>query len=159
KDFLQGNEDLEVSAETMDEFLEGDWITWTNEQDFETKTLNAFDDVSLKGYYLSAEKPTNKMVVFAHGYLGDAKDMSLFVKYYHEELCYHLFSPDLRCHCESRRHYLGFGLHDMLDIIDWLDQLATEDSDAEIVLHGLSMWAASVLLARGEDLPDYVRLI
>lgn len=159
KDFLQGNEDLEVSAETMDEFLEGDWITWTNEQDFETKTLNAFDDVSLKGYYLSAEKPTNKMVVFAHGYLGNAKDMGLFGKYYHEELGYNLFTPDLRGHGESGGDYYGFGWHDRLDIIDWLDQLVAENPDAEIVLHGLSMGAATVLMASGEDLPENVRLI
>lgn len=159
KDFLQGNEDLEVSAETMDEFLEGDWITWTNEQDFETKTLNAFDDVPLQGYYLPAEKPTNKMVVFAHGYLGNAKDMGLFGKYYHEELGYNLFTPDLRGHGESGGDYYGFGWHDRLDIIDWLDQLVAENPDAEIVLHGLSMGAATVLMASGEDLPDNVRLI
>lgn len=159
KDFLQGNEDLEVSAETMDEFLEGDWITWTNEQDFETKTLNAFDDVPLQGYYLPAEEPTNKLVVFAHGYLGNAKDMGLFGKYYHEELGYNLFMPDLRGHGESGGDYYGFGWHDRLDIIDWLDQLVAENPDAEIVLHGLSMGAATVLMASGEDLPENVRLI
>src|SRR5699024_8528113 len=159
KDFLQGSEDLEVSAETMDEFLEGDWITWTNEQDFETKTLNACDDVPLQRYYLPEQKPKNKMVVFAHCYLGYAKDMGLFGKYYHEELGYNLFTPDLRGHGESGGDYYGFGWHDRLDIIDWLDQLVAENPDAEIVLHGLSMGAATVLMASGEDLPDNVRLI
>ena len=159
KDFLQGNEDLEVSAEAMDEFLEGDWITWTNEQDFETKTLKAFDDLTLQGYYLPAEKPTNKTVVFAHGYLGNAKDMGLFGKYYHEELGYNLFTPDLRGHGESGGDYYGFGWHDRLDIVDWLDQIIKENPDAEIVLHGLSMGAATVLMASGEDLPENVRLI
>src|SRR5699024_10737421 len=159
KDFLQGNEDLEVSAEAMDEFLEGEWITWTNEQDFETKTLKAFDDLTLQGYYLPAEKPTNKTVVFAHGYLGNAKDMGQFGKYYHEELGYNLFTLDLRGHGESGGDYYGFGWHDRLDIVDWLDQIIKENPDAEIVLHGLSMGAATVLMASGEDLPENVRLI
>lgn len=159
KDFLQGNEDLEVSAEAMDEFLEGDWISWTSEQDFETMHLDSFDDISLQGYYLPANIPTNKTVVFAHGYLGHAKDMGLFGKYYYEELGYNLFTPDLRGHGESGGDYYGFGWHDRLDLIDWIKKLTDEKPDAEIVLHGLSMGAATVLMASGEELPENVRLI
>src|SRR5690625_5525246 len=70
KDFLQGNSDLEVSAEAMDVFLEGDWRTWVDEQEFEHWELTSFDHLKLKGYYLPAKEPTNKTVVFAHGYLG-----------------------------------------------------------------------------------------
>src|SRR5699024_9481523 len=70
-----------------------------------------------------------------------------------------LFTPDLRGHGESGGDYYGFGWHDRLDITDWLDQLVAEYPDAEIVLHGLSMGAATVLMASGEDLPDNVRLI
>src|SRR5699024_12483595 len=64
-----------------------------------------------------------------------------------------------RGHGESGGDYYGFGWHDRLDIIDWLDQLVAENPDAEIVLHGLSMGAATVLMASGEDLPENVRLI
>src|SRR5699024_5773443 len=112
KEFLQGNEDLEVSAETMDVFTKGEWITWTESQDFETLTLTSFDDLILKGYYLPAEKETNKTVVFAHGYLGNAFDMGLFGEYYYEELGYNIFTPDLRGHGQSAGDYYGFGWHD-----------------------------------------------
>lgn len=159
KDFLQGNEDLEVSAEAMDEFLEGDWISWTEEQDFETMNMNSFDNIPLQGYFLPAKKETDKTVVFAHGYLGHAKDMGLFGQYYYEELGYNLFTPDLRGHGESGGDYYGFGWHDRLDIVAWIEKLTDENPHAEIVLHGLSMGAATMLMASGEDLPENVRLI
>src|SRR5690625_2744700 len=101
KDFLQGNSDLEVSAETMDEFLEGDWIDWTREQPFEQIEMTSFDGLDLKGYYLPAKEPTNKTVVFAHGYLGNAFDMGLFGEYYFENLGFNIFTPDLRGHGKS----------------------------------------------------------
>src|SRR5690625_4086982 len=70
KDFLKGNTDLEVSSESMEVFLAGDWRTWADEQDFERWELKSFDDLTLQGYFLPAKNPTNKTVVFAHGYLG-----------------------------------------------------------------------------------------
>src|SRR5699024_584265 len=119
KSFLQGNEDLEVAEETLEHFLEGDWITWTKEQAFETIEITAFDETNLTGYYLPAKEDSKKTVVFAHGYLGRAFDMGLFGEYYYEELGYNLFTPDLRGHGKSGGDYIGFGWHDRLDLIDW----------------------------------------
>lgn len=159
KDFLQGNEDLEVSAEAMDEFLDGDWITWTNEQPFETVKMTSYDGLDLQGYFLPAKNPTNKTVVFAHGYLGHGFDMGLFGEYYYEQLGYNLFTPDLRGHGQSGGDYYGFGWHDRLDIVDWVELLIEENPDTDIILHGLSMGAATVLMASGEELPDNVQAI
>src|SRR5699024_8149625 len=86
KEFLQGNEDLEVSEEAMNVFLKGDWYDWRDQQSFEEMEITAFDGITLKGYYLEAEEKTNKTVVFAHGYLGHGMDMALFGQYYYEEL-------------------------------------------------------------------------
>src|SRR5690625_803690 len=83
KDFLQGNSDLEVSAEAMDVFLEGDWRSWVKNQDFEHWETTSFDGLSLQGYFLEAKEPTNKTVVMAHGYLGQASGMGLFGQYYY----------------------------------------------------------------------------
>lgn len=157
KDYLQNNPDLEVSAETLDVFLQGDWIDWTGEQDFEQLEMTSFDGLTLQGYYLPAKEPTNKTVVFAHGYLGHAYDMGLFGEYYYENLGYNIFMPDLRGHGNSEGDYYGFGWHDRLDLIDWMDKLIEENQDTEIVMHGLSMGAATVLMASGEKLPSNVK--
>lgn len=158
KDFLQGNKDLEVSAETLEHFLEGDWITWTKEQPFEQLEMTSFDGLNLTGYYLKAKQPSNKTVVFAHGYLGRAFDMGLFGEYYYETLGYIIFTPDLRGHGNSGGDYYGFGWHDRLDLVDWLHLIVEKEvEDQEIILHGLSMGAAAVLMASGESLPEQVK--
>lgn len=158
KDFLQGNDDLEVSAEAMDVFLEGDWRDWTREQDFEKLELITEDGIRLEGNYLGAAEPTNKTVVFAHGYLGNAFDMGIFSEFYLEELGYNLFIPDLRGHGNSEGDYIGFGWPDRLDLIDWIDLLlADENPEMEIYLHGLSMGAAAVLMMSGEAMPDNIK--
>lgn len=160
KEFLNGNADLEVSAETLDVLLAGDWRDWSREQDFEVWEMESNDGLKLKGYYLGAKEPTNKTVVFAHGYLGRANDMSLFGEYYYEELGYNMFTADLRGHGESEGDYIGFGWHDRLDLVDWIDRIIAKlGSDTEIVLHGISMGAAAVLMASGEELPNNVKAI
>lgn len=161
KDFLEGNGDLEVYQETMDELLEGEWRDWVKKQDFEELTMESRDGLKLRGYYLPAKKPTNKLVILTHGYLGHAKQMGLYGQYYHDELDYNIFMPDARGHGDSEGDYYGFGWPDRLDLIDWTKQLIErEGGDEEVVYHGLSMGAATVLMASGEDdLPKEVRAI
>ncbi|TMN22984.1 alpha/beta hydrolase [Lentibacillus cibarius] len=160
KDFLQGNEDLEVSAETMEVLLEGDWRTWVDQQDFSEWTMTSNDGLELKGYYLEPEKPSNKVVVMAHGYLGNAMDMGLFGQYYSEQKGYNIFTADARGHGASEGDYIGFGWHDRLDYLDWIDQIiAKYGKDTEIILHGVSMGAATVLMTSGEELPDNVKAV
>ena len=160
KEFLQDNQDLEVSSDTMDEFLEGDWISWIEDQPFETIDMTSFDGLDLKGYYLPQDEPTNKTVIFAHGYLGRASDMGIFGEYYYDELGYNIFTPDLRGHGDSEGEYYGFGWHDRLDMVDWIDKVIEMNGpDTEIVLHGLSMGAATMLMTSGEDLPANVKAV
>src|SRR5699024_4771330 len=54
----------------------------------------------------------------------------------------------------------GFGWHERLDVIDWTDLLIEKlGPDTEIVMHGVSMGAASVLMASGEHMPEQVKAI
>ncbi|MHA6251583.1 alpha/beta hydrolase [Oceanobacillus sp. CAU 1775] len=160
KEFLTGNADLEVSAEAMDVFTKGDWRTWVNEQDFEYWKQEAFDGITLQGYYLEAEEKTNRTVVFAHGYLGRAQDMALFGQHYYDELGFNMFTADSRGHGLSEGDYIGFGWHDRLDYVAWINRIIEElGEDVEIVLHGVSMGAATVLMTAGEELPDNVKLV
>ncbi|MFZ3577379.1 alpha/beta hydrolase [Virgibacillus sp. DJP39] len=160
KDFLQGNADLEVSAEAMEVFTEGDWHDWVDQQDFKRWEITSFDDLKLNAYFLPAKEPTNKTVILAHGYLGKGLDMGLYGQYYYEKLGYNVLMPDARGHGRSEGDYIGFGWHDRLDYVQWVD-LAVEKlgNDSEIVLHGVSMGAATVLMTSGQDIPDNVKAI
>ncbi|MFD1065797.1 alpha/beta hydrolase [Oceanobacillus locisalsi] len=160
KDFLNDNDDLEVEAETMDVLLDGDWRDWSDEQPFETWHQASYDGLDLQGYYLEAEQPTNKVVIFAHGYLGRGEDMSLYGQHYYEDLGYNIFTADMRGHGESKGDYIGFGWHDRIDLIHWIDEIIEHvGDDAEIVLHGVSMGGSSVLMASGEELPPNVKAV
>ncbi|GAA0470765.1 alpha/beta hydrolase [Alkalibacillus silvisoli] len=160
KDFLADNEDLVVSASAMNVFLEGGWREWVNTQSFENWEMESYDGLTLQGYYLEAEEKIDRTVVFSHGYLGQGRDMGLFGQYYYEELGYNVLMSDMRGHGDSDGDYIGFGWHDRLDLIDWVNRVIEhQGSDVEIVLHGLSMGAATVLMASGEELPDNVKAI
>lgn len=160
KKFLNGNADLEVSAETMDVLLDGGWRDWSANQDYEVWQMESFDGLTLQGYYLEAKEPTDKTVVFAHGYLGRGNDMALFGEHYYEKLGYNMFTADMRGHGKSEGDYVGFGWHDRMDYVDWIDRIIAETGeDTEIILHGVSMGAATVLMASGEDLPVNVKAI
>ncbi len=160
KDFLSGNKDLQVSAKAIDVFFDGDWRQWMNEQQFEAWEMSSFDDLTLQGYFLEAKHPTNKTVLLVHGYLGRGKDMGLYGQYYYDELGYNLLTVDLRGHGQSEGDYIGFGWHDRLDLLGWIDLIVEKrGNDAEIILHGTSMGAAAVLMASGEGLSHHVKAI
>ena len=161
KEFLQKNTDLEVSDQTMELFLNGIWIDWVAAQKFERLTLTSRDGLELSGYYLPASKPTEKLVILTHGYLGNAKQMGLFGQHYHSDLDYNIFMPDARGHGKSEGNYYGFGWPDRLDLIDWTHLLVKKlGPDTKVAYHGLSMGAASVLMASGEEeLPSQVEAI
>ncbi|REB07271.1 alpha/beta hydrolase [Sporosarcina sp. BI001-red] len=161
KDFLQNNADLEVADETMDLYVKGDWIDWVNDQDFEELTMESRDGLKLTGYFLPAATPTDKLVILTHGYLGNAKQMGLFGIFYYQELGYNIFMPDARGHGKSEGDYYGFGWPDRLDLIDWTNTLVGKlGQKTEVVYHGLSMGAATVLMASGEEeLPTQVKAI
>ena len=65
--------------------------------------------------------------------------------------------PDLRGHGKSEGTYVGYGYHDRLDIILWIDKILERDPKAEIILHGISMGAATVMMTTGEKLPSNVK--
>lgn len=144
----------------MDLFLNGEWIDWVNAQPFEELTLTARDGLTLSGYFLPAAEPTDKLVIFTHGYLGHAKQMGLYGQHYYTDLGYNLFMPDARGHGKSEGNYYGFGWPDRLDLMDWTQLLVDKlGPDTQIAYHGLSMGAATVLMASGEELPRQVKAI
>src|SRR5690625_3878402 len=160
KDFLQDNDDLDVSDEALEVFLQGEWRDWVKNQSFESWEMTSFDDLTLQGYFLPAKQSSNKVVIMAHGYLGHASDMGLYSRHYYENLGYHLLIPDARGHGDSEGDYIGFGWHDRLDVVQWIEKVIEQvGEDSEIVLHGLSMGAGTVLMTSGEKLPQQVKAI
>ena len=100
----------------------------------------------------------HKYAVLFHGYTGAAWQMASFGKVYYD-MGWSILTPDALAHGSSGGDYIGMGWLERPDVIGWIDSIVSEDPEAEIVLHGVSMGGATVMMAAGEDLPDNVKCI
>lgn len=157
KAFLAGNADQAAGDQVVSS---GPDYAWIRSQKREELELTSFDGLKLRATWIEAETNTNTTVILAHGYTGRGYDMSAFAKFYVEELGYNVLMPDDRGHGASEGNYISFGWHDRLDYIDWMQTVIMRTgADSEVILHGISMGAATVLMASGEKLPPQIKAI
>ena len=97
-------------------------------------------------------------VITVHGYTSQGKLTSYYAKNF-SDMEYNVIIPDLRGHGTSEGDYIGMGWDERLDIIDLINYIIKEDKEAEIVLYGISMGAATVLNTSGEELPKNVKAV
>lgn len=144
----------ETSGETRAEDLE--WLL--AESGYKDKYVKSNDGLKLHSYEVKNAKKTNNWVIVVHGYTSEGKLMSSFAKPFYD-MGYNVLIPDLRGHGKSEGDYIGMGWDDRLDIIKWIGHILEEDKNANIVLHGVSMGAATVMMTSGEELPSNVKAI
>lgn len=133
---------------------------WFNEVfDLNEWVIDSYDDLRLIASNIKQEKDSKGLVLLCHGYLGKGQDMAVFAKLFYD-MGYDLLLPDARGHGRSQGDYYGFGWHERKDLLQWLEEVNKEYGDqTPVLLYGISMGAATVMSASGEDLPDNVRLI
>ena len=105
----------------------------------------------------SVEGGDHRFALCVHGYSDTAESMGLYAKVYHDVYGMNVVLPDLRGHGKSEGTYVGYGYHDRLDAITWIDKILQMDPEAVIILHGISMGAATVMMVTGERLPSNVK--
>ncbi|WP_165006746.1 MULTISPECIES: alpha/beta hydrolase [unclassified Enterococcus] len=122
-------------------------------------TITSKDGLKLSAIYLPAEKTSDRTILLAHGYMGDAETMTNYAKMFHD-MGYNVLVPDARGHGKSEGDYIGFGWPERKDYVQWIDKvLETNGKSEEIVLYGISMGAATVMMTSGEKLPENVKAI
>ncbi|MGL5311937.1 MAG: alpha/beta hydrolase [Peptostreptococcaceae bacterium] len=156
KDIIFGTpeEQEETSGQVLD--VDIDWLL--NKSNYTDEYITSSDGLKLHGYKIINENPSNKWAINVHGYTSEGINMSSYAKKYYD-MGYNVLIPDLRGHATSEGDYIGMGWDDRLDIISWINRLIEENKDAEIVLHGISMGAATVSMTSGEELPSNVKAI
>lgn len=104
------------------------------------------------GYLLTAaEFPAqtkDRWVLLLHGYTGWKEEMYQFACWYQQQ-GYSVLVPDLRCQGESEGDFIGMGWTDHYDCELWIAHILEQAPEAQIVLHGQSMGAATALLMAG----------
>lgn len=152
KDMIFGDDD-DTEGEVEEDV---NWLV--KNSNYTDKYINSFDNLKLHGYEVKNENKTNKWAIVVHGYTSEGELVSSKAKHFYE-MGYNVLVPDLRGHGKSEGDYIGMGWDDRLDIIEWINNILEDNPNSEIILHGTSMGAATVLSTSGENLPNNVKAI
>lgn len=120
----------------------------------------AFDDLKLHATYFPSpekqEKP--KIVICFHGYTSQGMSDYIGLSDYYQKRGFAMLLPDARAHGASEGEYVGFGCLDRKDALVWINWVIGKlGEDVEILLHGTSMGAATLLMLSGLSLPEQVK--
>ncbi len=119
------------------------------------------DNLRLKAWLVPAEKETKRFAICVHGHNCNGPDeCSHLLPFYRNTMGFNYLLPDLRGHGRSDGKLIGFGALDYKDIKLWVDYLVERfGEDIEIVLHGISMGAATVMLVNNNNPQKQVKVI
>lgn len=125
----------------------------------EDLTLTSVDGLTMKAWFVPTE--SKRFVICVHGYRCNGPDeFSHMFPFYHNDLGYNYLLPDLTGHGRSEGDFACFGALDAKNILLWVDYLINRfGEDIEIILHGISMGAATVLNCNEMSPPDQVKII
>ena len=122
---------------------------WMEKQQLDHIFIRSRDGLNLHALYLAAREHCGRLVILHHGFTSHARDNSTHAKFFHEQ-GYDVLLLDLRAHGESDGKYVGFGILDRFDTLEWVRYGRERfGKDVKIVLHGTSMGGATVLMALG----------
>ncbi|MFA5420095.1 MAG: alpha/beta hydrolase, partial [Bacteroidales bacterium] len=133
---------------------------WYSNAPKETVSIHSYDGTSLSGIYIpSFDEKSTYTAILCHGYHSLNSDMAVIAKMY-SDLGFRILMPDARGHGLSKGQFTSFGHYERYDLKRWIQYLLrTYGATDNILLHGVSMGAATVLMTSGMDLPDNVKLI
>lgn len=153
--------ELEARATSLEDLLYKEAQVWAMSLDSfsEKATVQAEDGIDMVGYFFrQPDASVHKWAVIVHGYNGRASDFWNYAKKYYEN-GWNVFTPDLRASGDTGGKYIGMGWLDRRDLIVWINEIIRRDSEAQFVLHGFSMGAATIMMASGEsDFPSAVKV-
>lgn len=116
-------------------------------------------DFRLHAFYVKAASDTASTAIIVHGYTDCAIKFMYMGKMYHEALGMNILMPDLHYHGESEGAAIQMGWFDRLDVLRWIDVAGDIFGSTSMVVHGVSMGAATVMMLSGEQLPPSVKCL
>lgn len=122
-------------------------------------SINSFDGFELLAEKITYCEESHNWVILVHSYRTDHTVMYPYAEEYLDK-GYNVLLPDNRAHGNSEGLFIGMGYLDQFDLADWVDYIISLDADANIIIHGLSMGAATAMMySGGEDIPINVKAI
>lgn len=123
---------------------------------YEAVSITSYDGLALCGKYYSAAPEAPWLIMF-HGYRSGAeRDFSGGLPFGIES-GFNILLVDQRAHGKSGGRCLTFGIKERRDCLSWVEYVRSQTNNSvKIALYGMSMGAATVLMATALDLPENV---
>lgn len=159
-----GVDDIERTRHKADSLLAGStaWYDGLKAQGIlKDEWITNAEGLKLHACSVPAKDPANAQgtAIVVHGY-GDNHYVFLYlVRMYRDEFNYNVLFPDLQYHGYSEGDEIQMGWKDRLDVEEWIKVAHEKFNDPFMVLHGVSMGGATVMMASGDPLPEYVKCI
>ncbi len=161
--FVRGHNDVLALLENTDHFLYpyGEMIRENMERidrsPHTVHTVTSFDGLKLSARLYPAENARGTVLVF-HGYRSTAlRDYACAVDMY-RGFGFDVLMVEQRCSGESEGRVITFGIRERHDVLSWVTYLNEQyGTDRPLFLSGLSMGAATVMMATALPLPKNVR--
>ena len=103
---------------------------------------------SLAGTYIPNPRPTDKTLIFVHGF-SDSRLAGLHYIRLYFDAGYNLLLVDLRAHGDSGGSSITWGYYEKYDLDEWVDWVRQKFPKGVVGVHGVSMGAATALLHAG----------
>ena len=154
-----GPDEYEIPEGDIYEVYRDDMIEWTKQiraMPHEDVEIVSHDGLVLRGKYFM-KSPELPVEILFHGYKGTAE----------RDLCgaverafavnRNALIVNHRAAGPSDGHVISFGINERRDCLRWIDfAIQKFGKDVKLVITGISMGAATVMMAAGEDLPTNV---
>lgn len=133
-------------------------IEFIKTREHETVTIRSYDGLRLVGRYYDVPNP-RALVIFFHGYRASADtNFSCAVEYFLNR-GFSVLLIDERAHGKSGGRTITFGVKERRDVVSWAEYAAERWQGRKIIIDGISMGAATVLMASELKLPENVRAV
>ena len=110
---------------------------------------------------IRSTKANGRTAVVVHGYTNNSIDMLHIARIYNKEMHYNIVLPDLHGHGLTGGTDIQMGWKDRIDVLKWIEMapktFGISADSMRLVVHGISMGAATTMCVSGEDTPQYVR--
>ena len=132
------------------------WIKDSDELPHKKYSITSFDGLTLRGRFYEYS-PDAPIEILFHGYQGNSRRDLCGGIFRCFDLGHSAFLIDNRSAGESDGNVITFGINERRDCLDWIKfTVENINPDAKIILTGVSMGAATVMMAASEDLPENV---
>lgn len=119
--------------------------------------ITARDGIKLAGHWQFCKNP-RRIIIAMHGWRSSwARNFGLIADFFYNNDC-HVLYIEQRGQNNSGGDYMGFGLTERYDCLEWANWISTQEEYGELPIYlcGVSMGASTVLMAAGFELPSNV---